>query len=402
MLSCLEKESMYIKRSPSHQRSLDVLIGEISNCTDFRMTGKICYPMVEIIFLTFCASMCNCESYYEIEDFGKDKLPWLRKYLPFENGIPRHDTINRFLSMFEPVEFERLLINWSSHDIRLSSGSVISVDGKRINRSVTIDQQQSKKESGGKQAIHMMNAYIEEFECCLASIHVKEDQGENQALASILDLLDLAGCIISQDAAGCYQKNVEKIISSKADYVIGLKANQRKIYEQTINLFNTQAVHSEYESGLELKRGRTEKRSYKVLYLNRLDSSADELLDLTENWQNLRTIIKVDSQRKENKKSEMAFFQRYYISSLECSAEQLSKIIRSHWKIENKLHWILDAVLNEDSGRKRKGNAAQNYSNIRKMALNQIRKIDDPSVGIKRRQMKCARNPQYLDDALNI
>lgn len=393
---------MSTKRSPSRQKALDQLIEEIEKCQDFRQAGKIIYPMVEIVFLTFCGSMCYCHSYNEIEDYGNDKLDWLRKYLPFRNGIPNHDTINRFLSLFAPKEFEKLLINWVNHDLELPDGTVINIDGKRIARSVTVQQQQQKKEEGGKQAILMVNAYVEKLDCCIASIRVADKSWENDAVEDMLTLLDLSGCILTQDAAGCYKDNIDKIISSKADYVIGLKNNQPTLYEETVKLFEYITPDDVHNGKIEKGRGRVESRVCKVLYISELGSECEIFNQKAKEWNSLRTLIKIESTRKENARAKETYEERYYISSLDTSAKKLGCIIRSHWCVENKLHWVLDVVMNEDSGRKRKGNAAANFSQIRKMSLNQIKKINDPKTGVKRRQLKCARSDKYLENALSL
>lgn len=388
--------------SPSRQRSLDTLLSLISDCKDFRNPEKVAYSMQEIIFLVYCASLSHCESYYEIVDFGEDKLSFLRRYLPYKSGIPSHDTINTFLSAFSVQAFEQLLISWSTYDLNLPSGSHIAVDGKRIARSVTIEEQQTKKSEGGKQAIMMLNAYSLELSRCMASVEIPQKSSENEGLSSVLSLLDLSGCIVTQDAIGCYKDNVERLVEAKADYVIGLKKNQPTLYGLTEEVFKKVEPHSIEKQAQEKNKGRTEERTYKVLKINDLPDEFSELKELASSWENLNTIIKVESYRQENKNAEMTYEERYYISSLITDAQIFGKIIRGHWEVENRLHYVLDVFFYEDSGRKRKGNSAANCSCIRKMALNQLRKDDSNKLGIKRKRKKCARSEEYLDHIINL
>ena len=173
--------------------AFDVLLDEMGKCKDFRVEGRTVYPLTEILFLTICGSMSNCTTDEEIVDFGELRLEWLRKYLPFKDGIPSHDTINRVLGLLDPTTFPNLLTNWANHGLKLPNGSVIPIDGKWIAKSVTTKQKQTKKIDGGKSAIMMVNAYCVHLSKCLTSICIEGKNGEKQAFESIVDLLDVSG-----------------------------------------------------------------------------------------------------------------------------------------------------------------------------------------------------------------
>ena len=173
---------------------LRYLICKFNECDDYRDPLRIDYTLSEILFITFCSLTAGCESYQEISDFGHSKLMWLRKFLPFENGIPSHDTIGRALGMLNTKQLEKALVGFSKYGIELTNGTIISIDGKRISRSITIKEQQTKKDKGGKQAVNMVNVYCSELNSCLSSIRVESKTVEKSAISEILDLLDLSGC----------------------------------------------------------------------------------------------------------------------------------------------------------------------------------------------------------------
>jgi len=353
------------------QTAFDALISEITKCSDFRIAGRTDYPLNEILFLTICGSMADSTTYEQIYDFGIMRLDWLKKYLPYKNGIPSHDTINRVLSLLNPQEFGKLLTNWACYDLELSDGSIIALDGKWISKSATIKQQQTKKIDGGKQAILMVNAYCVNLNKCLTSICVEAKNVEKQAFESIVKLLDVSKCIVTIDAAGCYRDTVMNIRSNEAEYVIGLKKNQKLLYELTERLFANQkgkSSRNERDRG----HGRIETRKCTVLTIKEIEKEYPSTIETFSSWKDLKSLIQIESSRKTISTGKEETFKRYYISSLTLSPTKMGKIVRDHWGIENGLHWVLDVIMGEDQSRKRNENAAANYSIIKKVALNNL------------------------------
>lgn len=384
-------------------RLLKVLISKLGELDDYRDPSRLTYTLIEILFLTFCGLICNCQSYEEIVDFGELKITWLRKFLPYKEGIPSHDTINRVLQVLNTKQLEKVLAGFCDYAIQLPAGTIINIDGKRINRSVTIKEQQTKKIHGGKQAINMVNVYCSMFNSCLASVRVSCKAGEKNALEDILEMLDLSECLITLDAGYCYPDVAEQIVESESDYLIGLKENQPKLYAATAEVLKKSTAITVHQDEQKQSHGRLEQRTCTVLNLNELeDSYKAEYGVLFERWLELKCLIMVVCQRTVKATNKTSAEARYYICSSLLTAEQANQNVRGHWEVENSLHWILDATMGEDKGRKRAGNSAANLSILRKLAFNKLKAFEDPKVSVKRKMKKCAMSESYLENILGL
>lgn len=391
-------QAPFLNESP-----LNLLIEELNECDDFRDPNMIDYPLVEILFLAFCGSLCGCQTYEEIVDFGELKLLWLGKFLPYKEGIPERDTIRRAFGMLNPKQLEKVLINFSKLDIKLPNGSVLNMDGKWLSRSATIKEQQTKKSKGGKQAVNMVNVYCSTVNSCLASLRVSSKEGEKDALEDILSLLDLSHCMITMDAGYCYRDVAEKIVDKKADYLIGLKANQPKLLAAAQDLLKNCPAVETYIGEEEDSHGRLEQRTCKVINFSNLEQPyQDQYGEIFERWKGLDCLIQVVCKRTVKSKNKTSAEARYYISSKEQMPKKANEIVRGHWRVENSLHWMLDVHFGEDKSTKRAGNSAQNFSIIRKMAFNKLKTFDDPKVSMKRKLRKCALDEEYLEKVLKI
>lgn len=380
-----------------------VLIEEFENCTDYRDSSRVFFPLPEILFLTFCAVLCGCESYEEIADFGKLKISWLRKYLPYAKGIPSHDTINRGLSILNHKELEKVLLGVSSYEISSLTGEVIHVDGKSVSGSVTKKEQQTKKIDGGKQVIHTVNVFCSPMKTCLASMKVLDKGGEKEVFKDMLDVLDLSGCLITLDANFCCKDVPKAVKAHEGDYLIGLKENQPKLLAAATDLLEDMAVVEVHLGKEEKGHGRIEKRDCVVLNLSNLSAAQKEKYDtLFAEWDGLKSLIRIESTRTIISKKETTNETRYYISSKEFNPLNANEIIRGHWSIENNLHWVLDTAFGEDKSRKRSNKSAFAFSIFRKIAYNKISNFNDPKVSIKRKMKKCAMSEYYLEKVLEI
>ena len=387
----------------SKESSLNFLIEKFNEFPDYRDPNMLDYPLGEILFLTFCSSVAGCQTYEEIVDFGELKLEWLQKFLPFKEGIPKKDTIRRALSVLNPKQFEKALIDFSKQQLVLANGSILNMDGKWLSRSATIKEQQTKKSKGGKQAVNMVNLYCSELNSCLASLRVGSKDGEKDALNDILSLLDLSFCMITMDAGYCYTDVAEKIVNQKADYLIGLKANQPKLLSAAKDLLENCPAVETYVSEQEYGHGRQEQRTCKVINFSNLEQPyQDQYGDLFKKWKGLDCLIKVVCKRTIVSKNKTSAEARYYISSKEQMPEKANEMVRGHWQVENSLHWMLDVHFGEDKSTKRAGNSAQNFSIIRKIAFNKLKTFDDPKVSMKRKLRKCAMDEEYLEKVLQI
>jgi len=358
------------------------------NLTDCRQKVKIKHLLCEILFVVVLATIAGAEDAVDIVNYAKSKFKWLSTFLKLENGIPSHDTFNRVLCMIDPVEFEAKFIGWVSHYRDqlpcTTEKDIIPFDGKTICN--------SKDEFKAKKAIHMVSAISTKYGLILGQKKCEEKSNEITAIPELLDMLDITGTIITIDAMGCQKKIAKKIIFKKGDYILALKGNQGNLNDEVIDFFK-KAEQPEFkhyifqiDSQTDKAHGRLETRECTVI------KNLDWLLEPAK-WDSLNCIIKIKSTVIKNNKQTVE--DRYYISSLDGDAKLINHAIRTHWHIENKLHWVLDVIFKEDYCRLRTGNGAENMNIIRKIALNKIKadKSDNSSIKVKRK--RCGWDDNY-------
>ncbi len=384
----------------SEQNLISGLINTLRSVEDPRIDRSKVYPLIEILFLTTSAVLSGFEEWDEIVDFGEEKIAWLRKYLPYEQGVPSHDTVNRVISLIDHRIFEECFINWATMDIELPEGTVISIDGKKLRGSATKKEQQTAHAKGGKSAFHIVHAWCHDLQLCLAQYQTDTKSNEITAIPIVLDFLEISGCIITLDSMGCQKKIAEKIIEKEADYIMGLKDNQEALSLAVFTAFseNNEQANEDKELWEDMKNnhGRKESRLCRVLPAEILPEWAPAV-----DWKGLKSVIEIQSQRTVLASGVVENETRYYISSLAVDAQVFNRIIRSHWNVENQLHWTLDVVFGEDQSRKRIRNAAQNFSTIRKIALNLL-KAQNEKISVNRKRNKCALSDLYREKTLGI
>lgn len=375
------------------RNTLGSLIESFRSVNDPRIDRRKLYPLIEVLFLTTSAVLSGFEEWDEIVDFGEEKLSWLRKYLPYVNGIPSHDTVNRVISLIDYRAFETCFINWTTMDIQLAQGTVISIDGKKIRGSATKKEQQLPHSQGGKSAIHVVHAWCQDLQLCLAQYKTETKSNEITAIPVLLDFLEISGCIITIDAMGCQKTIAEKIVDKQADYIFGLKDNQEILSLAAFTAFKEQNEQADKNKDEQSGRnhGRKESRTCRIL-------PAESLSDWGQaaEWKGLKSVIQIQSQRTTLASGITENETRYYLSSLGVDAATFNTLVRSHWNIENQLHWSLDVVFGEDQSRKRIRNVAQNFSTIRKMALNLLKAVDE-KISVNRKRNKCALSDHYRE-----
>jgi predicted transposase YbfD/YdcC len=341
-------------RENEKEGSLNFLLKQFDGCDDYRDSSKIVYGLSEILFLVFCALLSGSETYEEIIDFGHLKLKWLRKFSPYSNGIPSHDTVGRILSFLSTKQLEKALTAYSTYGIELPDGSIINIDGKWLGGSATKKEKQTKKSKGGKQAVNMVNVYCSKLNTCLGSIRVSSKTVEKNALPDLLTLLDLSHCIITLDAGYCHLETAKQIVDAEADYVIGLKGNQPKLFTAAKDLIKNCPAIEQHIDKEQDSHGRLEQRVCTVLNFSNLDKEYwDKYGDLFAKWVGLQCLIMVvchKTIKSENKSSAEA---RFYISSQQLMPKKANEIVRGHWHVENCLHWVLDVIFGEDRSTKR-------------------------------------------------
>lgn len=358
----------------------------ISLLKDHRRTnkGNIRHSLNEIFLLTIAAVVSGCNTWESIEEFGNLKIEWFRKFFPYKYGIPSHDTLGAFFGAFDRETFSTFFMEFTQR-LAQKDSRVVAIDGKTV-RGVA--------SQFGESPLHIVSAFCTQNRLTLGQETVNEKSNEITAIPTLIDLLDLKNAVITIDAMGCQKKIAEKIIEKQGHYILQVKDNQKELKSQIENIFINQIVSNESitrDSG----HGRMEKRTCRVI---------DNLtfLDSKEDWVGIKTIVQIESevyQKKTEKKSEST---RYYISSLEANSKQMMDDIRSHWAIENNLHWNLDVIFKEDFALKRKGNSSQNFNMITKLALGLIEaeKTKKKSKPIKR--LIASIDDSYRELILNL
>jgi predicted transposase YbfD/YdcC len=336
--------------------------------------------MEDIIFITIAAVICGAETWNDIENYGKSKENWLRQYLQLPNGIPSHDTFNRFFSALNPEEFEKAFLEWVSDVAEMTKGEVVSIDGKSLRG--------TREGSQSKRAVHIVSAWANTNRLSLGQVKVDEKSNEITAIPKLLEVLALQGCLVTIDAMGCQKEIAEKIIKKEADYILAVKGNQGSLEE---DIKRTERFCPPTEEWVEedFGHGRIENRKcslYKDLCF----------IEKASEWKALKAVIKIESYRYIKSEGKEERETRYYITSSAGSAEKLGQAIRSHWGIENSLHWVLDVSFREDESRKREGYSAQNFSMINRIALNLIKKEQSKKRSVKGKRLDAAWNNEYL------
>ena len=350
------------------------------------------HQLIDVITIAICAVICGADSWVAIETYGKAKQKWLDHVLELPNGIPSHDTFARIFALINPEQFQECFASWIKSVALLTDGEVIAIDGKSLKNSY------DKKL--GNRAINMVSAWVTSKKLVLAQIKVDKKTNEITAIPKLIKVLDIAGCLITIDAIGC-QKEIVNLISQKdGDYIIALKKNQKNLYESVELLFkeaiskrNKGSSASDY-STRESGHGREEIRNYLML------SDVSNQIDPAQKWNKLNSIGMIESVRTENGKTTVET--RYYISSLNLDAKKFGESIRSHWGIENSLHWILDVALNEDNCRIIKDNAPQNFAILRHIAVNLLGQEKSKKLGIKNKQFLASMDDSYLAKILEL
>ena len=360
------------------------IIELLSKMEDHRIERKKEHLLTDIIVITMSAVICGAENWNQIEIFGKSKHDWFKTFLKLPNGIPSHDTFNRFFAVLDPDKFETIFRKWVKSISKKITNEVISIDGKTI---------RGAKEHGNKSPIHMVSAWANSNDLVLGQLKVKEKSNEITAIPELLDAILIKDCIITIDAMGCQIRIAEKVIKEGGDYILAVNGNQKTLQQNIEDSFRFLKPDNVSES-LDAGHGRVEKRTCSVI-------KNLEYIENSKDWKDSKTIIKIDSVRyfKSTKKQESST--RIYISSLDVSAENFQEYIRSHWGIENKLHWCLDVGFREDASRKRAGDSAQNFSVINKIALTMLKK-DTLKASIMTKRLNAGWNEAYLKKILGF
>lgn len=362
---------------------------------DPRVSYLCLHKLVDIVVIAVCAVICGADNWVEVADFGQARYDWLKKFLELPCGIPSHDTFERVFMVLDPDEFERHFLEWVRHVAQVTKGQVIALDGKALRR--------SQDSAAGREAIYMVNAWASETGLALGQARIDDKSSEITAIPELLQLLDVAGCIVTVDALNCQKATAAQILDQKADYIMAVKDNQPTLAKDTTELFESVAQDAalsasvDYASTQEKDHGRIEKRECWVLQ----DSdSMFYIRSAHRDWPALNCLVKVESHRIVKGQEEHNV--RYFISSLSCSADEMLRHVRAHWSIENSLHWVLDIGFREDESRVRAGYGAENLSRLRHIALNLLKQETSVRIGMHGRRLRAGWDMAYLERVLGI
>jgi predicted transposase YbfD/YdcC len=349
----------------------------------------VIYPLINVVVIAVCAVVSGADDFVAIARFGRTKRSWLARFLDLESGIPSHDRFNAILAAIKPAEFEKCLLSWITSLHEITDGQVIAIDGKTLRRSYDAASEKS--------AIHMVSAWATANHISLGQVVTDQKSNEITAIPKLLEMLDISGSLVTIDAMGCQTKIAQKIVDQKANYVLAAKDNQPTL---------TQGIADHFDDHLEddfartkVRRHQTEEKGHgREEIRNYFVCPVPEDLPDRSRWPLLKAIGIVISITQRDGKDCVAV--RYYILSQYLSGRRFAEAVRSHWGIENSLHWQLDVTFQEDQCRIRKGHADANFSILRRTALSLLKNESSLKVGIKNKRLAAAWDDAYLEKVL--
>ncbi len=346
--------------------------------------GNFQYPLNEIFFLVISAVISGTEDWKGIDLFGKAKLDWLRQSLPYVNGTPSNHVLGKLFARIDEESFRKVFIEWINSISETTMGEIIAIDGKTIKGSGDSNITNS--------AIHIVSAYAAKQNLCFGQVSVDKKSNEITAIPKLLDLIAIKGAVVTIDAMGCQKDIAKKIIEKEADYTLMVKDNQKELKEQVEKIFKLYE-DKEFDVMVSGDHGRVETRKCEMI-------SDLRFLDVKEQWPELKSVVRVSSTRYIKKTAKESKEIRYYITSLLSDSKKMNNIIRSHWSVENNLHWRLDVAFKEDKLSKRKDNSASNFNIISKIAMSLIDKEKSKKASLQKKRLIAAWNDDYREKIL--
>jgi predicted transposase YbfD/YdcC len=388
------------KSTPENALAKSSLVFHLSQVPDPRLDRRKEHDLTEILVVAVCTLLCAGETFNDMEDFGKAKYDWFKTFLSLPNGIPSHDTFNRVFAALDPKQFLDCFLRWTQSLRQAVAQEIVALDGKALRRA--LNQNQSVK--------YIVSAWAESNGLVLGQWKVADKSNEITAVPELLRVLELSGCIVTIDAMGCQKKIAREIVEADADYVLALKGNQETVHQEVKSFLDASLEEQQAArpvgaklspaaaalasvQTVEKDHGRLETRRY--YQSDQLDWFADRA-----KWEGLKSVGMVESIREVAGKTTVE--RRYYLTSLPLGVQTFARAVRSHWGVENKVHWIMDVCFGEDQSRARTGYAAENLATLRRLALNLLKSEKTKKRGIRGKQLNASWDHAYLLRLLGI
>ena len=351
---------------------------------DPRIDRTKLHSLHNIIVMTLCGTLCGADGWDALEDFAEARADWFGTFLDLPNGTPSADTFRRVLNALDPVEFERQFRGWVRALTNDLAGQVVAIDGKTLRGAVD--------RAGSGTAMHMLHVWAAEQQLLLAHAIVDGAGGEIPGIPELLRFLDVRGAIITTDANGCTAPITQAIRAAEADYVLALKGNRSALHTHVVEAFAAVEAMGYHDINthqtIDTGHGRVEDRTCRAMAIPSLPPTSQV------EWADLATIVQVD--RVRTAKGATTVERQYFVSNLPPDAAEMARAVRTHWGVENQLHWVLDVGMNEDACRVRDRNSAANFATIKRFVLAMLKRETSVKRGIAAKRRHAGWDNAYL------
>jgi predicted transposase YbfD/YdcC len=359
--------------------------GCLEKVRDPRLDRNRLHKLVDMLVISLCGFLAGCESWVDVELFGKSKREWLEGFLELPNGIPSHDTFGRLFALLDPEQLVPVLQEFVHAVTGSLQSEIIAIDGKTLARSGDKD--------ADKKALHLVSAWATQHGVVLGQFATAEKSNEITAIPELLKILDIRGATVTIDAMGCQKTIAQQVRDQGGDYVLAVKGNQKGLH-RLLKFYFGRGHQNLQRSKLTTKEkghGRRETRTYTVLKAPTA---------VGRRWPDAQSIVRV--RRRSTSQGKTTEEVRFFISSLAPEAEHLARCVREHWGIENQLHWSLDVTFNEDQSRIRQGHAAENAALLRRLALSILKQDTRYKHSLRGKRLRAAYDNRALEHFLAI
>jgi predicted transposase YbfD/YdcC len=344
-------------------------------------TANKLHSLTDILTIALCATIGGANGWEQIAEYGRRKETFFRRFLTLGNGIPSHDTFYRVFALLEPAAFTQRFARWMAAACESTGLIPIAIDGKSSRRA---------KRTNATGCLHVVSAWATSNHLTLGQVVVPDGTNEIGVIPDLLRTLDLAGAIVTIDAAGCQTENTRLIREGQGHYLLTVKGNQPTLHEAVQAVFERadvaghQGVRFDHHTTVEKGHGRQETRSVAVIY---------EPKGLPSDWPDVAAVVSVLRDRVVSGTATTTV--HFYLTSYAGTAKEIAEVIRGHWEIENGLHWILDVAFREDESRTRDLNAGANLALLRRVAVSLLKRVKAKG-SIETRRLIAAWDDEFL------